>query len=403
MSGWQSTNVRIVATRPNCKERAERSCPDPPTITISTSWSTATATSASSRRRSSTHWHSAPTGRVPPFSRLSSSSGTSTPAGSAGCRRILQSSSSYPAVGREAIRLWGIDAPETGQDFGNRAEQAASRLAFGQTVTIRPRDIDRYGRTVAEVILPDGRSMNREMVRQGMAWWFRRPAPADLELERLEAGARAARAGPWSQPRPVPPWEWRRGQGVPQTAEVIGNRRSHVYHKPICRAAAVMSERNRIAFPSAADAEKAGYSEGARLLVGPSATDAARAHDGVAQPPPAGPGAAGHRSGTPPGNTSPILVQCDPVMTRAAKIPKSKAATRLQRHRNVLPKWRNGRRAGLKIRSPQGGVGSSPTFGTNDLRNISRPPYHEPGNKSPWAPPRSPSGSARNEPGSGRG
>ena len=28
-----------------------------------------------------------------------------------------------------------------------------------------------------------------------------------------------------------------------------------------------------------------------------------------------------------------------------------------------MPKWRNGRRAGLKIRSPQGGVGSSPTFG----------------------------------------
>jgi hypothetical protein len=32
------------------------------------------------------------------------------------------------------------------------------------------------------------------------------------------------------------------------------------------------------------------------------------------------------------------------------------------------PKWRNGRRAGLKIRSLHGGVGSSPTFGTIDLR-----------------------------------
>src|SRR4051794_11156418 len=36
----------------------------------------------------------------------------------------------------------------------------------------------------------------------------------------------------------------------------------------------------------------------------------------------------------------------------------------------VKPKWRNGRRAGLKIRSSQEGVGSSPTFGTNDLRQI---------------------------------
>jgi endonuclease YncB( thermonuclease family) len=87
------------------------------------------------------------------------------------------------------VRLWGIDAPETGQDFGSRAKQAASSLAFGKQVTIRPRDTDRYGRTVAEVILPDGRSMNREMVRQGLAWWFQRYAPHDRELARLEAGA----------------------------------------------------------------------------------------------------------------------------------------------------------------------------------------------------------------------
>ncbi len=72
------------------------------------------------------------------------------------------------------IRLWGIDAPETGQDFGSRAKQAASSLAFGKQVTIRARGADRYGRTVAEVILPDGRSMNREMVRQGIGWWYKK-------------------------------------------------------------------------------------------------------------------------------------------------------------------------------------------------------------------------------------
>jgi endonuclease YncB( thermonuclease family) len=81
------------------------------------------------------------------------------------------------------VRLSGIDAPEAGQDYGSRAKQAASELAFGKTVTVRPCDTDRYGRTVAEVILPDGRSLNREMVRQGMAWWYRRYAPADRELQ----------------------------------------------------------------------------------------------------------------------------------------------------------------------------------------------------------------------------
>src|SRR4051794_36557451 len=63
------------------------------------------------------------------------------------------------------IRLHGIDAPETGQDFGTRAKQSASDLAFGKDVTIRARDKDRYGRTVAEVILSDGKNLNHELVR----------------------------------------------------------------------------------------------------------------------------------------------------------------------------------------------------------------------------------------------
>jgi endonuclease YncB( thermonuclease family) len=157
------------------------------------------------------------------------------------------------------LRLHGIDAPETGQDFGSRSKQLASSLAFGKTVTVRVRDTDRYGRTVAEVILPDGRSLNQEMVRAGMAWWYRKYAPGDTELARFETEAKEARRGLWSQPNPIPPWSWRKGEGVSQTAAVIGNRRSRVYHKPTCRGAESMGERNRVRFDTAAQAEAAGY------------------------------------------------------------------------------------------------------------------------------------------------
>jgi micrococcal nuclease len=157
------------------------------------------------------------------------------------------------------IRLHGIDAPETGQDFGSRAKQAASEMAFGKTVTIRERDQDRYGRTVAEVVLPDGRLLNHELVGQGMAWWYVKYAPGDRELSRLETEARAAKRGLWSVPGAVPPWNWRKGEGVPVTAGVVGNRNSHIYHTPHCRAVAVMKESNRVPFDTAADAEKAGY------------------------------------------------------------------------------------------------------------------------------------------------
>jgi len=70
----------------------------------------------------------------------------------------------------ERIRLWGIDCPESKQAFGPRAKQYTGDLAFGKTVTVRVKDIDRYKRTVAEIVLPDGRSLNREIVRAGFAW-----------------------------------------------------------------------------------------------------------------------------------------------------------------------------------------------------------------------------------------
>jgi len=157
------------------------------------------------------------------------------------------------------VRLYGVDAPETGQDFGRRAKQAASELAFGKAVRVRPARVDRYGRTVAEVMLPDGRDLGREIVRRGMAWHFVKYAPADKELASLQAKAKEAKRGLWSQPGAVPPWHWRSGQGVPATTGVVGNQRSMIYHAPNCRGAAAMSEKNRVAFKTAAEAEATGY------------------------------------------------------------------------------------------------------------------------------------------------
>lgn len=107
------------------------------------------------------------------------------------------------------VRLQGIDSPESGQAFGARAKEFTSSLAFGQTVILRDKGRDRNGRLLAEVMLPDGRSLNRELVRAGFAWWFRKYS-SDQELARLEAEARAERRGLWADADPVPPWEYRR-------------------------------------------------------------------------------------------------------------------------------------------------------------------------------------------------
>src|SRR5712692_1532752 len=67
----------------------------------------------------------------------------------------------------EKIRLHGIDCPEKGQPFGTKAKQFTSEMVFGKTVTLHVTDMDRYGRTVADVVLPDGRVRNRELVAAG--------------------------------------------------------------------------------------------------------------------------------------------------------------------------------------------------------------------------------------------
>ncbi len=108
----------------------------------------------------------------------------------------------------ERIRLHGIDCPEKRQAFGKRAKQFTSNLVFAETVTVQAVDRDRYGRTVGVVLLPDGRSLNHELVRAGLAWMYRRYTN-DQSLSDLEEEARVARRGLWADPHAVAPWEWR--------------------------------------------------------------------------------------------------------------------------------------------------------------------------------------------------
>jgi endonuclease YncB( thermonuclease family) len=114
----------------------------------------------------------------------------------------------------ERVRLWGIDCPESRQAFGSRAKQFTGDQAFGKVVTVRVRGVDPFKRTDAEIILPDGRNLNRALVRAGLAGWFQRYARqavlADLEVE-----ARTARRGLRADKNPIPPWEFRKPRGMP--------------------------------------------------------------------------------------------------------------------------------------------------------------------------------------------
>lgn len=143
------------------------------------------------------------------------------------------------------MRLNGVDCPESHQAFGTRARQFTGDMVFGKIVRVEVRDRDRYGRLVGDVFTSGDVSLNAELVRVGMAWWYRRYAPKDTKLAALEAEARAAKRGLWVDANPIPPWEFRNGKPIarsdppkdpqPQEAVVYVIDTGKRYHRDGCR------------------------------------------------------------------------------------------------------------------------------------------------------------------------
>src|SRR5688572_10070253 len=77
------------------------------------------------------------------------------------------------------LRLNAVDAPERSQPYGRESAKAVAELVLDRDVTVRAVDVDRYGRTVARITLADGRDLGRELVKAGLAWWYRKYAPDD--------------------------------------------------------------------------------------------------------------------------------------------------------------------------------------------------------------------------------
>lgn len=68
---------------------------------------------------------------------------------------------------------------------------------------------DRNKRLIAEVILEDGRNLNKELVKNGLAWHFKKYSDSE-EYAQLETEARNKKIGLWSEPNPIAPWDWRK-------------------------------------------------------------------------------------------------------------------------------------------------------------------------------------------------
>lgn len=107
------------------------------------------------------------------------------------------------------VRLWGVDAPEGRQPYGQAATEVAKEIIGEETVEVDVTGRDRYGRIVGRVRLGDT-NLGEALVAMGYAWHDHRRAPGAHTLRQLETNARQEERGLWTQDDPTPPWAYRR-------------------------------------------------------------------------------------------------------------------------------------------------------------------------------------------------
>lgn len=156
------------------------------------------------------------------------------------------------------VRYLGIDAPELGRNqrppefLARAAQDANARLVLNQELRLEydVERYDQYGRLLAYVFLPDGRMVNAELVRQGLARVYLFPPNLSYQelLVTCQRRAIEARIGIWQRPCKA------------EERFYVGNRRSWRFHRPDCPASKKIAPQNRVILATPREAYLQGYS-----------------------------------------------------------------------------------------------------------------------------------------------
>lgn len=115
-----------------------------------------------------------------------------------------------------SIRLWGIDAPELNQPYGEQARKALCDMILNKEVVVTYTKHDRYRRIIGVIFVPEANfsSANLNMVENGHAWHYvkytqKTGSSACAIVESLQMNAQKQKLGLWATPDPIAPWDWR--------------------------------------------------------------------------------------------------------------------------------------------------------------------------------------------------
>jgi len=122
------------------------------------------------------------------------------------------------------VKLYAIDAPESGQPFFKESKKALSKLILNTDVKVVVYSTASTGQLIG-TLLQNGRDVGLTMIEKGLAWHFGRYAYQQSTAGRIsyadaQTVASTARTGLWSVDNPIPPWVFR-GEPVSAPARLV--------------------------------------------------------------------------------------------------------------------------------------------------------------------------------------
>lgn len=117
------------------------------------------------------------------------------------------------------IRLFGVDAPEPRQPFGEQAREFIAEALLNRVVEVEPAGAASRKVIVARIRI-GRRVINEALLEAGLAWHYR-AQDRTKHYEELERVARGEGRGLWAVKGRIPPWTWR-GEGEVPSEEPLG-------------------------------------------------------------------------------------------------------------------------------------------------------------------------------------
>jgi micrococcal nuclease len=115
----------------------------------------------------------------------------------------------------QTLVLFGIDSPEPGQPYADKAKRTLEKLILDKRVDVQMQGRNRFGNYLAVItIVKNDKDPRIELLEEGMAWTAEKNPVAELEAVRVKAAQKSK--GLWQDENPTPPWTYRREQSMLQ-------------------------------------------------------------------------------------------------------------------------------------------------------------------------------------------